>query len=475
MSKTFYISRQSLLLLILFMLTGIVQVKGQTSTTIGKEFYFNYLPNQGFDTGYKMSVSITSDVTTSGTLEVIGTGFSQNFTVNANTTLKLDIPDQFKIDAYDEIQQKVVYISTLEEVTAYAYNELLMSSDGSMLLPVESLDKEYIVTVWRRDAGSLDNSKTQFSVLSTSDDTPVEITFSSNVMDGENLLYQQGQTIELMLQRGEVIAFASTSDLTGTLVKVIDDGTINCKKIAVFAGNDELGTDFNSGVETTDHTFNQLYAIRDWGKEYFIVLHETRFRSDPVLVVASEDNTTIEITAIPPQTLDKGQAFPFFADVEHYIKADKPISVIHLTSSSNNDFADRGNANADPFMMVLSPLKQTSNDIVFNIFDSETIIQNYLSIVTTTQRLDMRLDGVDISSQFEVISLAEEYSMAVVEIEPGAHRLESRSGAVAHAYGFGNEEGIGYAIGGDLGEFEIDIRNVGSGLPTGQVCVNDDF
>lgn len=462
-------------MLILFMLLGGLHLHSQTSTTIGKEFYFNYLPNQGLDSDYKMSVSITSDVTTSGSLEVIGTGYTQNFTVNANTTLKLDVPSQFKIDEYGAIQQKVVYISTLEDVTAYAYNEFEKSSDGSMLLPIESLDKEYIITVWRRDAGSLDNSKTQFSVLATTDDTPVEITFSSNVMDGNTLLFQQGETIERTMQRGEVIAFASTTDLTGTEVKVIDDGTINCKKIAVFAGNDELGTDNASGAETTDHTFNQLYAIRDWGKEYFIVLHETRFRSDPVLVVASEDNTTVEISAVPPQTLNKGQAFPFFADVEHYIRADKPISVVHLTSSSNNDLADRGNSNADPFMMVLSPLKQTSNDIVFNIFDSETIIQNYLSIVTTTQRLDMRLDGVDISSQFEVISLAEEYSMAVVEIEPGAHRLESRSGAVAHAYGFGEEEGIGYAVGGDLGEFEIDVRNVGSGLPVGEVCVNDDF
>ena len=422
-----------------------------------------------------MSVSLTSQFTTSGTLEVLGTGYSQPFTINANSTLKLDIPNQYKLGGIDQLEQKVVYVSTEQDITAYAYNEDFRSSDGTMVLPVESLDKEYIITAYKRFVGNGNNWKSQFIVLGVTDDTEVEITFAEEVEADGQVLFEKGQTITRTLNRGEVILYQSVNDLTGTQVKVTDDGTVNCKKIAVFAGNDEFGTNSSFAGNSTDHTFSQLYAVRDWGKEYFVLLHETRFLPEPVVIVAAEDNTRLEITSVPPQTLNKGEIFPFFAEVEHYITADKPISVTHYTSSAGDDRSERGDNIADPFMMVLSPLKQTSNDMVFNIFESETIQQHYLSIVTSTQRLDMRLDGENIADQFAPMDLAEQYSLAIIPISPGAHRLQSNSGAIAHAYGFGEEEGIGYAIGGDLGQFDIDIRNVNSGLPTGQVCANEDF
>ncbi|GAB5528175.1 MAG: hypothetical protein Roseis2KO_60470 [Roseivirga sp.] len=445
----------------------------QTSSTLGREFYFSYLPNSDIAEGYEMSVFLTSEVNTSGTIEVIGSDWQQEFTLIANMTLQLDIPGQFRISANEVIEKKGVYVSVLSEVTAYAYNYLAGSSDGSMLLPLPSLDKEYIVHTWKSDQSYFDD-RTQFSVLSANDGTEIEITFYADVIYNDVKLHSAGEVQYYTLDRGELIYFESEGDLTGTIVKVIGDGAVNCNKLAVFAGNKNFKTATQANSEA-DHAYNQLYAVRDWGKEYFVVQHETRETADPVSFLASEDNTLLEITGVPPVVLNRGESFRIFAKIEHYIKADKPISVTHFTSSGRQDQNERGDLKADPFMMAISPLKQISNDIRFNVIISPTIEQHYLLSVSPTNRLNVVLDGVDISDQFVPMSLASQYSFAAIPISPGIHRLQSTSGVVAHTYGFGEEEGMGYAVGGNLGNFGIDFQNVNSNLGPGQVCADGEF
>lgn len=461
------------------MLTGLVlmlmvpELFSQTSSTLGREFYFSYLPNTGVDESYEISVFLTSEVNSSGTIEVIGSDWSEEFTLIANNTLRIDIPAEFRLTAHEIIESKGVYVSTLADVTAYAYNHMAGSSDGSMLLPLPSLDKEYIINTWKSDLNAFDDH-TQFSVLSANDETEIEITFSTDVMYDGVKLHDAGEVLNLTLDRGELIYFESEIDLTGTIVRIVGDGAVNCNKLAVFAGNKNFKT-FSQGEVGTDHVYNQLYAVRDWGREYFVVQHETRETADPVSVLASEDNTLLEITGVPPVMLNRGESFRFFARIEHYIKADKPVSVAHFTSSGRHDLAERGDLKADPFMMTISPLKQISNDIRFNVINSPTIEQHYLIAVSPSLRLNVVLDGVDISAQFQPLSLAGQYSFAAVPISSGVHRLESSSGVVAHTYGFGEEEGMGYAVGGNLGNFGIDFQNVNSNLGAGQVCAGNDF
>lgn len=445
----------------------------QTSSTLGREFYFSYLPNTDIAETYEMSVFLTSEVNTSGTIEVIGSDWQQEFTLIANTTLKLDVPGEFRISANEVVEKKGVYVSVLDEVTAYAYNYLSGSSDGSMLLPLPSLDKEYIVHTWKSDLNN-HNDRTQFSVLSANDDTEIEITFAQNVIYNDVKLHDAGEVLNYTLDRGELVYFESEMDLTGTIVKIVGDGAVNCNKLAVFAGNKNFRTSYQANFGT-DHAYNQLYAVRDWGKEYFVVQHETRETADPVSFLASEDNTQLEISGVPPVVLNRGESFRIFARIEHYIKADKPISVVHLTSSGGHDMNERGDLKADPFMMAISPLKQISNDIRFNVIESPTIEQHYLISVSPTNRLNVVLDGVDISDQFKPLSLAGQYSFAAIPISRGVHRLQSTGGVVAHTYGFGEEEGMGYAVGGNLGNFGINFQNIDSNLGPGQVCARSEF
>jgi gliding motility-associated-like protein len=445
----------------------------QTSSTLGREFYFSYLPNTDINESYAMSVYLTSEVNTSGTIEVIGSDWQQEFTLIANTTLKLEIPGEFRISANEFIEKKGVYVSVLDEATAYAYNYLPGSSDGSLLLPLPSLDKEYIIHTWKADPDNIDD-RTQFSVLSANDQTEIEITFAQNVIYDGVTLHDAGEVLNYTLDRGDLVYFESELDLTGTIVKIVGDGAVNCNKLAVFAGNKNFRTSYQ-GSSGTDHAYNQLYAVRDWGREYFVVQHETRETADPVSFLASEDNTLLEITGVPPVVLNRGESYRIFARIEHYIKADKPISVTHFTSSGGQDQNERGDLKADPFMMAVSPLKQISNDIRFNVIESPTIEQHYLISVSPSIRLNVILDGEDISDRFAPMALAGEYSFAAIPISSGVHRLQSTGGVVAHTYGFGEEEGMGYAVGGNLGNFGIDFQNIDSNLGPGQVCARSEF
>lgn len=445
----------------------------QTSTTLGRDFYISYLPNQGVDEDYEMSVYLTSEVNTSGIIEVIGSGWSQEFTLIANSTLRLEIPGEYRISAHEIVEQKGVYISTLADVTAYAYNYMEGSSDGTMLLPLQSLDKEYIIQTWKAEL-SFAKDRPQFSILSANEGTEVEITFSTNVMYDGVKLHDAGEVLRLTLDRGELIYFESDLDLTGTIVKIVGDGAINCHKLAVFAGNKNLKTSHLGGLDS-DHVYNQLYAVRDWGREYFVVRHETRESADPVSFVASEDSTLLEITGVPPVVLNRGESFRVYARVEHYIKADKPVSVAHFSSSGGADLPIRGDLKADPFMMAVSPLKQISNNILFNVIKSATIEKHYLLAVSPTDRLNVELDGENISDLFVPLTLSEQYSFAAIPISFGVHRLKSSSGVVAHTYGFGEQEGMGYAVGGNLGNFGIEFQNINSNLGSAQVCAGNDF
>jgi len=418
--------------------------QAQISNTVGKEFYFTYLPNTGFLEAYEMTVHITAAVTTSGTIEVIGSNYSQEFTVNAGSSLEIRVPDQFKILQEGVTQQAVVYVSTIEEVTVFAYNHIADHEDGTIVLPLPALDKEYLLH--SRGEG------TQFAVLATGNNTDIEITFSADSVRYQNTYYRIGEVLAVTLNRGELFYLDSKHDLSGTQVKVVEDGSVNCIKVAVFVGNTALALE--------DHRYNQLYAVRDWGKEYFALLFEDPFDKGDIYLMAGEDNTLVQVSGVPDRTMMRGETWVIQAKIEHYILSDKPLSIIHTGAGVMN---------------VLSPLKQISNDVLFEIIHKDETQDHFVSVFTPTDRLNVRLNGEDISSNFETVQLATDYSFTVLPIDPGVHRLQASEGLVAFTYAVGDSTGAVYGLGGNLGNFEISLQNVNSDLPANQTCVGSDI
>lgn len=452
-----------------------IELQAQTGTTKGKEFYISVMPNASNINDNRVKVYLATSKDANVTLEVIDQDFAKTVFMTENSSIVMSIPSAYYPDQSEVAEQIGIYIQSDQEISVYVLNEANATSDGTMVLPFVSLGDFYMIHTYQVPPPQTSVTPSQFVVQATEDTTLIEITFSANITNQESVLtYAAGETIEVELHRGEQIMYFSTGDISGTTVRVVSAPDAPCKKIAVFAGHVTTLVG-EEGAQGPDHLYNQMYPVADWGREYVAIPYETRFAGDPVKVLAVENNTTVTIDGNATFTLNKGESTVFDITVPTYIRGSKPISVLQLTKGRNIDSDERGNDLADPFMVALSPVNQVIKELAFVVLSNSRMQKHYIQVVTPTENLEIYLNNVDISSGFLPVPGNPTYSHASFAINPTFQRMSSPNGFVAHAYSFGNAESIGYALGGDLGEFDVEIIDpqfgeITGGEETGTVC-----
>ncbi|OEK04429.1 T9SS type B sorting domain-containing protein [Roseivirga misakiensis] len=441
----------------------------QTGTTEGREFYVGFLINGAAANPNINQVIISSKVATQGRAEIVGTSYSTFFTISANGSQRIDIPDEFEAEGTSENERVAIRIRTNDPVTVYAFNEDVATSDGTLVLPVNSLGENYMVQAYDNDQFLPGFTQNEIGIVATTDSTIYEINPSADLVDGDgNVIHQKNVAFRDTLFLGEQIIFFSDDNLSGTTVDVVNnDPNVFCKPIAVFSGHVSSLVD---DCQSADHLYHQLYPTGDWGTAYAVIPFATRSGGDVVQILAAENNTRITTTTNGSRILDRGERWVFLASQATFISADKKISVLHLSRGKACDAADRGNNVADPFMIVLSPVNQIARDIQFQIVTSDRTRNYFVNLVTETSNLNVQYDGVDISSQFEPIPGRPEFSHATIETNQGPRRLTSSTGVVAHVYGFGDSESFGYAAGGNLGDFVVEIIDEQLNVVNETVC-----
>lgn len=449
----------------------------QTGTTEGKEFFFGFLINGSSDNLYNLSVHISTKKATSGTLAIPGVGYEFPFTLQANSSRDIFIPANFRPNEVGEKERLAVTVSTSEDVSVYAYNELSDSGDASMVLPLQSLSDEYLIHTYNNDFFQQSLTQNQVLLVGTQDTTIYEFVPTADIMLlDETVLFQSGEAIRDTLLYGEQIAYHAVDNLSGSIVRTINiDSSGDCEPLAVFVGHVATQVDV---CLSSDHLFNQLYAPADWGDDYLVIPFETRFGGDVVQLMAGEDNTVVTINTNTQVRLNKGERHTFLAPVVTSIKSSKPISVMQLSRGKSCDEAERGDNLADPFMILLSPANQIIKEITFPVFKNVTVEKFFLNMVVPATDIEVRLDGQDISGLFQVSAQNPDYAFATVPIGTGTRILTSKNGVVAHLYAFGDSESYGVAIGGNLGEFDVEILDEQRGVLVGEnisVCEDSDL
>ena len=122
-----------------------LHIHAQGSTSKGTEFWTAYMANSNPPTGSTPSVMdlyITSDVNTSGTVEFENGSPSVNFTVTANQVTILTMPTATYI-ANQGTYHYGIHITSLKPVAIYAHIFANSSSGATLLLPVNTLGKDY--------------------------------------------------------------------------------------------------------------------------------------------------------------------------------------------------------------------------------------------------------------------------------------------------------------------------------------------
>jgi hypothetical protein len=425
----------ALLLVLSLLALAAHHAQARTFSTRGRDFWLGFMSNfPGQATNLSLTVNITSDVATSGTVSIPALGWSKPFTIAAGGSALVDIPKT----AYSEDSEKVlaegVHVVADDSVSVYLLNYATASADAAVVIPTDVLGTDYLALCYGGRRNDL-TFQTEMMVVAAHDGTTVEILPTATTAGG----HPAGVPFTVILNAGEVYQVVADLDLTGTRVRAIP-GEKGCRPFALFAGS-PLTTVGECGYG--DHLVEQMFPIETWGSQFVTVPYLTR-RGDMFRIFAAVEGTHVSIDGGRPFTLAAGEHKDTTLEGAHTISADQPIEAAQLSRGTECD----GDANADPFMILLSPLEQPLASTVFVAFTSSTIKHYYVNVVTRTGGTgSVRLDGASIAASFAPVPSRPAYSYAQLEIAQGVHTLSGDSGIIASVYGFGLVESYGYAAG----------------------------
>lgn len=446
---------------VLALLGASFSVRAQVST-LGREFYLGFMENNATAffpvTG---SVLITAAQKTTGYLEY--NDQKQFFSLEKGQQFIQNFQDsQYNIlhKSSGVIEEKSIYIKTSGEVSVHAFNKRQASSDGTVVLPITALGKDYYITShFDVFEPGLDISPTNKNfestllVVAVEDKTEVEITPSARV-DFNGTPVPAVAPIRISLEKGQTFQLkADAGDLTGTRVRVINGTDGDCKNLAVFGGNKMTSAGDNCAT-SGDHLYQQAYPITSWGKSYIHLPLADRTSGEIIKVLASQNNTQVKINGQNRGTLNQGAfyTFEFSKDDIVSIETSKPTAVSMIAKSGNcNDQNDSYSRYGDPSLVTLSPVNQMVKEMVFSSVKMNWIRTHLVNILVKKGTAQQTfLNGQAVGNQFKPVPTNTNFEYARLVVEEGANTLKNASGFLAIAYGSGAVESYAYAVGAAL-------------------------
>lgn len=445
-----------LLIIIMIFVTGISFAQQQSVTTQGREFFTVFMQNGSDAAGtsdLELSILVSAKRACSVTVRNPNSTWTTTFNVSANNIYKCIIPNNqhdqcYLTTASTTGQNKGLLITSTDTISVYTSNFSPASFDGSIIIPVDALNDEYIIQTFPPAAAGYESTiaETEFSITATEDNTIIDVTPSVTCRTGASTTTNSPFTVTL--NRGQSTLIRSTTkgaagDLSGTIVKARD-----CKKIAVLNGDNS--TQVPSG-NYCDHIYEQAFPISSWGKKFIVTNSQSRSK-DVIRVTASANNTTVRKNGTTVATLGRGQTYQFeltSAQKSCYIETSNPSAVyLYLVSVTVG-----GSNNGDPSMLWIAPVEQKIDEIVFNTFMPSLSTDNQpsshsVNIVTETNNTsNVRLDGAAVTGWTTVNGNAAYsfVSKTITHTATSPHKITG--GFIAHVYGIGNAVSYAYNVG----------------------------
>lgn len=463
----------------------------QNTSNKGTDFwvaYGNHVAGYSAAIGQEMVVYVTSDVNTSGVMDVGGTSIP--FQVTANAITNVTVPQTAYIGNNEgKVSNKGIHITSLLPIVVYAHIYDQAVSGATLVLPTNTLGKDYYSLNYQQVSNS-PNSHSFFFVVATEDNTEIIITPSVDTKGG---LKAGVASVPIKLNKGEIYqvfgiqtsAIGTTTqgtDLTGTRIQSVSTTSEPCKKIAVFSGSGKMaiGCLNAAGMAgSADNLFQQAYPTASWGKTFITVPSKDR-NYDVYRIFKSEPNAIVKLngTIIPSASFVNNFYYEFSGQTVNNIESDKAIQVVLYAVTQGksinctNVLGDVG----DPEMIFLNPLEQTLSQITMYSTQLHMIVKHFINVVIpTTAASSFKLDGASQASLFKPVTGKPEYSYAQIPVSAGTHNLLADAGFNAIAYGFGNAESYGYAAGANVKGLGIEIRKVTNKQQVSSVCVKEEL
>ncbi len=499
---------RKILLLALVFVTSFTAF-GQDFSNKGKDFWLcfaSHVPNSAANLP-RLSIFITSDQASTGTVTMPNGAYSATFNLNAGNNYYQELivnptgaPGNYYIKAIESntVINKSIRVKTdvgQPAVVVYAEEWAGARTAATLVLPVSVLGKKYYAVSASQANPSPGGtyggvnyvSKSHFQIIATQSNTNVQIT---PVFNG---IKQTAFTITLP-NVGDLYQYeppSSSTDITGTYIESLAGGSGGCLPIAVFSGTSGIALGASNGatnctnVNSSDPLFQQLYPISSWGKNFGFIQFVNYSLGNPYRIIASENNTNVYINGALVATLNAGDLYPNNYTVSpptltapSNITSDKPICVAQFLQSNA---CATGNGNlGDPDMVILNPIEQNISDITVFSSSQQAITQRFVNVlIKTAGTINFKINGANPSTAWLTSANLPGYSYLKGEPFPstGSYRLSSDSGFNAIAYGYGANESYAYSAGSNVKDLskELEIETTYGIESSPSVCTNAPF
>jgi len=406
---------------------------GSMQTNQGTDFWLAFTPN--YSNGPLLFLDITGTENTTGTVSCSAIGFTQNFTITANTITRITIPNSAQLTTSGIIQSLGVHVVSLKNVTVYGANRITASTDSFLGIPVAALGTNYLTLSYNGLAASYASN---FAIVSPYDNNVVTITPKSATDNSQpagvpfNITLNQGQTY--------LVKSSSTTDMSGSVIQ-------SSLPVAVFAGAGCVN--IPAGFAACDMIVEQMPPLSAYGNKFVTCPLASRTGGDTWRFMASQNNTTLKINGVTKATLNFGDFYETILQTASYVEADKPILSMQYSNGILYD-----NTTGDPFSMIVPPYQQFLNDYTFAT-PAEGFATNYFNVtVETTGVSGMQMDGSPLNAaSFTAIS-GTNYSVASFPIAINStHHVTNTIGKSfgISVYGFTQADSYGYPGGSGYG------------------------
>jgi hypothetical protein len=331
-------------------------------------------------------------------------------------------------------------------IVVYQFNPMplhqIASNDASLLLPTNTLDKEYIVLNYR--GGVAPASYPTYSTIVAVEPGVTQVTYTSTVTTNSGSLGSISATKSktVQLNQFQILNIENSSgESSGSRV-------VANKKVAVFAG--AVCTNIPEGKTYCDHIEEQLFPLQIWGKNYNAVKTRPRDKEyDVWRIIAQKNNTKVTLSSPLNQTftLNAGEFKEISTTESFQITADNPVMVGQFMVGSQLVYskADYG----DPSYIMNVPYEQyrTSYDFLVPVSYDE----NYVTVITPKNN-EIKLDGTVINQATFKNLGSGEYKYGYLDLgkAEAAHNITAQKPVGLWGYGFAHNVSYGYPIGLDL-------------------------
>ncbi|MES2765335.1 MAG: T9SS type A sorting domain-containing protein [Bacteroidota bacterium] len=458
----------------------------------GKDFWLTFLPNYHLSKksddprlrlGDSLYIFIAATESTNGKITYrnrFGKEFSQNISIPDPKNIYV-----FKVSFYDFellglndseepsdggesgiVSNVSFHVEMNKDVTVYALNQAVWTSDAFLVLPTDAVGNDYIIMAYNSD----EDTPSEFAVVATEDGT--EITISPTV----DVFRLPEYPVVRTLNKGEVFLVQADverdprSDLTGTEIKAT-------KPVAVFSGQQRATVpiyhNFGSN-KSRDHIIEQMPPVNTWGKSAYLIPYPVprdiengeNNAPDSYRVLFGYDTTTLTINGSLVGTFNRGDFYEAPLTTASVVKTSAAALIAQFKKTSDVPGGGSASKLSDPFMMMIPPSEQFLNSYRFinaqayqyeayiDAFGNERIrygkvyLEQYISVVVPKIALSsVRLDGNAVQTGIFKDVPQSLYSYATIPVSDGVHTIEADSTLGLYVFGYGFANSYGY-IGG---------------------------